>query len=165
MTSTANRQPRGIPTGGQFAATTHSEPGVSLSALRSEPSPSRTPWTEKRIQAAAAARREAAENLARDMEAASTALKGKQQAADQEFFDWDTDFAAAGLRGLFRAKYLRDRAALKQMFREDPEYRYNREYSHKKLAPVREGAQVMITKALNKIADRTGGDTEWFIRL
>ncbi|MET4143777.1 hypothetical protein [Arthrobacter sp. UYCo732] len=29
---TANRQPQGIPVGGQFAATTHAEPGVSLDA-------------------------------------------------------------------------------------------------------------------------------------
>jgi hypothetical protein len=36
MTTTTARQPKGIPVGGQFAATTHSEPGIVLAGGRAE---------------------------------------------------------------------------------------------------------------------------------
>ncbi|ACL41990.1 hypothetical protein Achl_4039 (plasmid) [Pseudarthrobacter chlorophenolicus A6] len=164
MTTLPHRQARGIPGGGQFAAVTHAEPDLSLAPQR-EDLPPQKPWTEKRIREAAAARYVAAQGLKKEMAAAASVLNVKKRAADQEFFDWDTDFAAGSLRGRLRRMYLKDRATLREMFSEDPEYRYNRGYTHKPLAPLRESAQLLISRALNGIAERTGGDSEWFIRL
>ena len=48
-TNTRNRQPEGIPTGGQFAATTHTEPSFSLTALEPEASPT-TPRRQYKLK-------------------------------------------------------------------------------------------------------------------
>ncbi|WP_427019398.1 hypothetical protein ACQCSX_22155 (plasmid) [Pseudarthrobacter sp. P1] len=45
MTTTATRQPKGIPVGGQFAATTHAEPAATL------PAPVQTATVHERVHA------------------------------------------------------------------------------------------------------------------
>jgi hypothetical protein len=164
--TTSLRQPKGARTGGQFASTAHAEPDFMLELPRHESVPVRRSWTDKQVRSAAEARQAAAEALKQEMAAASASLTEKKRTADQAFFDWDTDFTAGSLRGRFQTRYLKGRTSLRKMFSDDPDYRYNREYAHKSLAPLRESAQVLITGVLNRVEERTGGaGDEWYIRL
>lgn len=154
MTTIPHRQARGIPAGGQFAVVAHALPGFSLALQRDQPN--RPTWTDKKIRAVAAARYVTAQALERDLAAADAVLDEKKRLSDWKFFDWDTDFAAGSFQGRFRRFYLKDRAALREMFAEDPDYRYNREYAHKALAPLRESAQMLLNRALNRFEEHSG---------